>query len=147
MSLIADLPTPALAALRVSVQARFDAFRAKGLKLDMTRGKPAPDQLDLSNALLALPGNGDYFSAAGEDARNYGNLQGLKEARALFAPILGAPPEDVVVGDNSSLALMHDCVVYALLKGVPGSAAALVEGGEPGVHLPRPRLRPAFRHS
>lgn len=121
MSLIADLSTPELAALRSSVQAKYDAFRAKGLKLDMTRGKPAPDQLDLANAMLALPGNGDYFSAAGEDARNYGNLQGLAETRALFSPVLGAPPEAVVVGDNSSLALMHDCIVYALLKGVPGS--------------------------
>lgn len=138
MSQIADLPTPALAALRVSVQARLDAFRAQGLKLDMTRGKPAPDQLDLSNSLLALPGNGDYFSAAGEDARNYGNLQGLKEARALFAPILGAPPEDIVVGDNSSLAMMHDSVVYALLKGVPGSARPWSKEASPAFICPAP---------
>jgi len=138
MSQIADLPTPALAALRVSVQARLDAFRAQGLKLDMTRGKPAPAQLDLSNSLLALPGNGDYFSAAGEDARNYGNLQGLKEARALFAPILGAPPEDIIVGDNSSLAMMHDSVVYALLKGVPGSARPWSKEASPAFICPAP---------
>jgi DNA-binding transcriptional MocR family regulator len=121
MNLIANLSTQELAALRGNVQAKYEAFRAKGLSLDMTRGKPAPDQLDLANALLALPGEGDYASAADEDVRNYGNLQGLAEARALFAPILGAPADAIVVGDNSSLALMHDCIVYALLKGVPGS--------------------------
>ncbi|MEJ0092179.1 MAG: aminotransferase class I/II-fold pyridoxal phosphate-dependent enzyme [Methylocella sp.] len=121
MSLIAELSGAELESRRREVQAKYDAFRGRGFKLDMTRGKPAADQLDLANGMLALPGNGDYFSAAGEDGRNYGNLQGLAEARALFSPILGAPPEQIVVGDNSSLALMHDCVVYALLKGVPGS--------------------------
>jgi DNA-binding transcriptional MocR family regulator len=104
-------------------RADYEAFRARGLKLDMTRGKPAPDQLDLSNGMLALPGNGDYHSEAGEDARNYGNLQGLLEARQLFSTALGAPPEQIVVGDNSSLALMHDTIVWALLKGVPGGQA------------------------
>nr|WP_294525078.1 aminotransferase class I/II-fold pyridoxal phosphate-dependent enzyme [uncultured Rhodopila sp.] len=108
-----------LAAVRVA----YEAFRARGLKLDMTRGKPSPEQLDLANGLLALPGNLDHFSAAGDDARNYGVLQGLPEARALFAPLLGVPPGQVVVADNSSLAVMHDCIVWALLKGVPGSAA------------------------
>ena len=97
-------------------------FRARGLKLDMTRGKPAPEQLDLAEAMLALPGNRDHLTESGEDARNYGVLQGLPEARALFAPLLGAPPSQIVVADNSSLAVMHDCIVWALLKGVPGSA-------------------------
>jgi DNA-binding transcriptional MocR family regulator len=105
-----------------TVRAAYEAFRARGLKLDMTRGKPSPEQLDLANDLLALPGNRDHFSAAGDDARNYGVLQGLPEARALFAPLLGAPSAQVVVADNSSLAVMHDCIVWALLKGVPGSA-------------------------
>lgn len=113
---------PAAEAL-ARVRADYDAFRARGLKLDMTRGKPGPDQLSLSQAMLS-PGNCDTTSAAGEDARNYGNLQGLAEARALYAPILGAPPAQIVVGDNSSLALMHDSVLWALVKGVPG-------GGKP----------------
>lgn len=110
-------PAPDLAAVR----ADYESFRARGLKLDMTRGKPAPDQLSLSEAMLS-PGNGDTTSAAGEDGRNYGNLQGLAEARALYAPILGVPPAQVVVGDNSSLALMHDSVLWAMVKGVPGGA-------------------------
>ena len=122
MNRIADLPNADLQTLHQKVRAEYDAFRARGLKLDMTRGKPAPDQLDLANDLLAFPGNRDHFTEAGEDARNYGVLQGLPEARALFAPMLGAPPSQVVVADNSSLAVMHDCIVWALLKGVPGSA-------------------------
>ncbi|HEY1412381.1 MAG TPA: aminotransferase class I/II-fold pyridoxal phosphate-dependent enzyme [Rhodopila sp.] len=121
MNRIADLSNADLQALRGSVRAEYDAFRARGLKLDMTRGKPAADQLDLANEMLAFPGNRDHFTEAGDDARNYGVLQGLPEVRALFAPMLGAPAEQIFVGDNSSLAVMHDCIVWALLKGVPGS--------------------------
>ena len=87
----------------------------------MTRGKPSPEQLDLANDMLSFPGNRDFLTEAGEDARNYGILQGLPEARALFAPMLGAPPDQVFVADNASLAVMHDTIVWALLKGVPGS--------------------------
>jgi DNA-binding transcriptional MocR family regulator len=101
------------------------AFCQLGLKIDMTRGKPGPDQLDLSNAMLTLPGNGDFSQADGGDTRNYyGSVQGLPEARALFATMMGAPPERILIGNNSSLALMHDCIVYGLLKGVPGGAAS-----------------------
>jgi DNA-binding transcriptional MocR family regulator len=120
MTQIANLADADLQALRRQTRGEYDAFRARGLRLDMTRGKPAPDQLDLANELLALPGNRDYFSQAGDDARNYGVLQGLPEVRALFAPMLGAPPSQIFVADNSSLAVMHDCIVWALLKGVPG---------------------------
>jgi aspartate/methionine/tyrosine aminotransferase len=121
MTRIADLPDADLQSLRRQTQADYDAFRARGLKLDMTRGKPAPDQLDLAEAMLTLPGNRDHFAQAGDDARNYGVLQGLPEARALFAaPLLGAPPNQVVVNDNASLAVMHDTLVWSLLKGVPG---------------------------
>ena len=122
MTRIADLPDSDLQALRRQVLDDYGAFKSRGLKLDMTRGKPAADQLDLANDLLSFPGNGDYTTQAGDDARNYGVLQGLPEARALFGPMLGAPADQVVVADNSSLAVMHDCIVWALLKGVPGSA-------------------------
>jgi DNA-binding transcriptional MocR family regulator len=122
MSRIADLPDADLQALRRQVRAEYDAFRARGLKLDMTRGKPAPEQLDLANEMLSFPGNGDFLTEAGEDARNYGILQGLPEARALFAPMLGAPPNQVFVADNASLAVMHDTIIWSLLKGVPGGS-------------------------
>jgi DNA-binding transcriptional MocR family regulator len=98
----------------------YAALCARRLSIDMTRGKPGPDQLDLSSGMLALPGNRDYILADGGDARNYfGSVQGLPEARALFSSMLGAPPDRIVVGNNASLALMHDCIVYALLKGMP----------------------------
>jgi DNA-binding transcriptional MocR family regulator len=118
---IADLSRDELQKLRDEIRGAYDAFRTRGLKLDMTRGKPAPEQLDLANGLLTLPGNGDYFSDAREDGRNYGNVQGLAEARALFSRLMGAPADRIVIGDNASLAIMHDSIVWALLKGVPGS--------------------------
>ena len=120
--MIADLTRDELQKLYADVRAAYDAFKTRGLKLDMTRGKPAPEQLDLADGLLALPGNGDYYSDAREDGRNYGNVQGLAEARTLFSRMMGAPAERIVVGDNASLAMMHDSIVWALLKGVPGSA-------------------------
>jgi DNA-binding transcriptional MocR family regulator len=120
MTPIADLSDAALETLRRQTRAEYDAFRARGLRLDMTRGKPAPDQLDLANDMLTLPGNRDYLAEAGDDARNYGALQGLPEVRALFAPTLDAPASQIFVADNSSLAVMHDCIVWALLRGVPG---------------------------
>ncbi len=123
MTSIAELSAADHQAFLAKTQGEYDAFRAQGHKLDMTRGKPSPEQLDLSNAMLALPGNGDYLTEANEDARNYNNLQGIAEARALFAPVLGAPADRVIIGDNSSLAMMHDSIVWALLKGVPGSTA------------------------
>jgi DNA-binding transcriptional MocR family regulator len=138
MSRIADLPDAELQALRLTVRAEYDAFRARGLKLDMTRGKPAPDQLDLANDMMAFPGNRDYVTEAGEDARNYGILQGLPEARALFAPMLGVPPSQVFVADNASLAVMHDTIVWALLKGVPGSTEPWGKGETPTFICPVP---------
>ncbi len=120
--MIADLSNTEIQVLRQEVQKDYDAFKARGLKLDMTRGKPAPEQLDLANGLLALPGNGDYFSDAREDGRNYGNVQGIAEARTLFSGLMGAAADRIVIGDNASLAMMHDSIVWALLKGVPGSA-------------------------
>jgi DNA-binding transcriptional MocR family regulator len=126
MTQIANLPDAALETLRRQTRAEYDAFRARGLKLDMTRGKPAADQLDLAEPMLALPGNRDHFSEAGDDARNYGVLQGLPEVRTLFASLLGAPPAQIIVCDNSSLAVMHDSIVWALLKGVPGGSGPWV---------------------
>ena len=121
MSTLASLPTADLTAFHDQTQQRYEAFRQRGLTLDLTRGKPASEQLDLSRALLDLPGQADYTAADGTDTRNYGGLQGLPELRALLAPLFGATPAQVVIGDNSSLALMHDAVAYSLLKGTVGS--------------------------
>lgn len=100
--------------------ARHAAFAARGLKLNMARGKPSPEQLDLANDMFDLVGRDNFTTAGGVDGRNYELLTGAPEARALFAPILGAPADNVIAAYNSSLALMHDSVVFALLHGVPG---------------------------
>ncbi|MEV0596274.1 aminotransferase class I/II-fold pyridoxal phosphate-dependent enzyme [Nonomuraea cavernae] len=100
----------------------------RGLSLDLTRGKPSPRQLDLSNDLLRLPAS--YRAADGTDGRNYGNLQGLPELRELFAPLLQVPAAQLVVGGNASLAMMHDTVVHALLSTVPGAVRRWVEEPE-----------------
>jgi DNA-binding transcriptional MocR family regulator len=104
--------------MTLAVQAQYDTFKQRGLKLDMSRGKPAPEQLDLSNALQdALPA---FTAADGTDCRNYGLGVGLPEARALFGQLLGVPAAQVIVDSSASLSLMHDVIVYALLNGVPG---------------------------
>ncbi len=121
MSALTTLPTDDLSAFHDQIQRRYDAFRQRGLKLDLTRGKPSSEQLDVSNGLLGLPGEADYTAADGTDARNYGGLQGLPELRTLLAPLFGATPAQVIIGDNSSLALMHDAIAYGLLKGTVGS--------------------------
>ncbi len=121
MSALTTLPTADLSAFHDQIQRRYEAFRQRGLKLDLTRGKPSSEQLDLSSGLLGLPGEGDFLAADGTDTRNYGVLQGLPELRALLAPLFGATPAQVVIGDNSSLALMHDAVAYSLLLGTVGS--------------------------
>ena len=108
------------------------------MKLNLTRGKPSPAQLELSEELLALPGKGKYMAEGATDCRNYGVLQGLAEARRLFAGMVGAPAEQVLVANNSSLALMHDCIAYSLLKGTCGSAAPWSRQGEVAFLCPVP---------
>ena len=119
-------------------QADYDAFKAKALKLDLTRGKPSPAQLDLSSALLSLPGGQDYIAEGSVDCRNYGGLQGLEEVRRLFSGFMGAPPEQIMVANNSSLALMHDAITFALLKGTCDSASPWSQQGEIAFLCPVP---------
>jgi len=101
--------------------AGYDSFCALGLDLDLTRGKPSAEQLDLSEALLSLPGPGIHHDGCGTDIRNYGGLDGLPELRAIFAELLGVPVEQLLALGNASLTLMHDALAYACLWGVPGS--------------------------
>lgn len=103
-----------------ALRAQYDRLLAGGLKLDLTRGKPSPEQLDLSNALLALPGESDYRDAAGTDLRNYGGTDGLPELRAIFGELLGIPVAQLLALGNASLTIMHDVIVHALLHGVAG---------------------------
>lgn len=104
-----------------AARARYDAARAAGLNLDMTRGKPSPEQLARSHGLLAAVEREDSPADDGTDCRNYGgDPRGLPEMRAMFAEILEVDPDLVFVGGNASLQWMHDLVVQAMLVGVPG---------------------------
>ena len=101
----------------------YDDFKQLGMRLDMSRGKPAPEQLDLSRALLDEAGTAGFLSRDGIDCRNYGHLLGLPEAREFGAALLDVPADQVVAAGNSSLELMHDALAFAMLFGVPGGDA------------------------
>ena len=109
-----------LTAFHSHARERYDGFAKRGVKLNLTRGKPSVKQLDLSNGLLSLPGEHDYTAGA-IDCRNYGDLQGIPELRALLAPLFGVTADRVILGNNASLSLMHDAIVFALLKGTQDS--------------------------
>ncbi|RZL67959.1 MAG: aminotransferase, partial [Rhodococcus sp. (in: high G+C Gram-positive bacteria)] len=96
--------------------AKYTQLKAENLKLDLTRGKPSPEQLDLAADLLTLPG-ADYKDGNGTDCRNYGGLAGLPELRAIFGELLGIPVKNLLAGNNASLEIMQDLVVWALLHG------------------------------
>lgn len=109
-----------LSAEHEAQSANYAQLKDAGLKLDLTRGKPSPEQLDLSNALLTLPGEPDFRDGEGTDCRNYGGPKGLPELREIFAELLGVPAAQLLAGNNASLELMHDVVVFALLHGAAG---------------------------
>src|SRR5262245_52778203 len=123
MSDLRSLATSDLRSFREQAQSRYDAFKAEGLNLNLGRGKPSAEQLELSNGLLTVLGSHDVVASDGTDCRNYGGLVGLPEARGLFAAMLRTTPDRVIVAGNSSLELMHDTVEWASLRGVPGSSA------------------------
>ncbi|MDR1135214.1 MAG: aminotransferase class I/II-fold pyridoxal phosphate-dependent enzyme [Clostridiales Family XIII bacterium] len=101
-----NYPKERLCLLKDECRRKYDEFKALGIKLDMSRGKPSPDVLDLSNALLEAPAS--YICEDGTDARNYGTPTGIPECRRLFGELLGIAPEQIIVGNNASLQLMHD---------------------------------------
>ena len=110
-----------LRAVIAEEQAKLDAWSAKNLTLDLTRGKPNQAQLDLSSGMLnIISDRGDCFSESGLDCRNYGILDGLPETKRLFSELLDIPPENILVLGNSSLNVMYDTMVRALLYGVAG---------------------------
>lgn len=111
---------PELQAEKAALEKAYAEFQAMGLKLNMARGKPCPEQLDLSMPMC--DGNQDYTAADGTDARNYGVLEGLPEARALFAELMGVDPAEVFVGGNSSLQIMYLLVNTGYAFGFPESA-------------------------
>lgn len=119
MSKYSELESSQLALLLEDHKKAYAGIQAEGLKLDMSRGKPGKDQLDLSAGLLsALDG---ASASDGTDCRNYGVLEGIPEARQLMSKLLDLPAENVFVGGNSSLSLIYDVLSFAFLFGLPES--------------------------
>ena len=112
-----DMTREELLALQQELKAAYEDAKGMGLKLDMSRGKPASDQVDLAMDMMKCM---DTTSAAGVDVRNYGILDGIPEAKKLMADMIGTTPDHVFVGGNASLNLMYDTISRAMLFGILG---------------------------
>jgi aspartate/methionine/tyrosine aminotransferase len=104
--------------IQADLERQYAGYQARSLKLDMSRGKPSGSQLDLTNGILdRLDG---YMVEGGIDARNYGCLEGIHEARKLFSELLGIPQDRLMIGGNSSLNMMYDTIVRHWVFGTHG---------------------------
>ena len=122
MEKLREKTVPQLEAMLRELQAEYKGWQQKGLRLDMSRGKPNTDQLDLCQGMLdTISSKLGAVSESGVDCRNYGLLEGIPEVRRLLADMLGVDQEEIIVGGNSSLNMMYDCMTRALLYGVYGS--------------------------
>ncbi len=100
---------------------RYEAFKSKRLQLNMARGKPCAKQLDLALGVLeALHARSEFANSNGDDCRNYGVWNGLPEMRAIFSDMLGVPADQIVLGNNSSLQMMFDCISQGYTHGFGG---------------------------
>ena len=105
-----------------ALEKKYNELKSKGLSLDMSRGKPGKAQLDITMGMMDTLSSDDACCAEnGFDLRNYGILDGITEAKKLFADLLGLKMERIIVAGNSSLNLMYDTVARAMLYGVTGS--------------------------
>ena len=118
---LSDLDPTQFSELAQRTRQQYDELKARNLNLDLTRGKPSSEQLDFSNALLSLPGEGDYTDNTGADVRNYGGLTGIPDIRELWAEALGIDPAHLIAGDSSSLNIMFDLISYAYIWGTNDS--------------------------
>ena len=109
---------------KAELQKRYDEFKVRGLALNMTRGKPCAEQMDLAKGLITCLVEDDYKTASGVDCRNYGGLDGIEEAKELFADFLQVGKDEIIIGGNSSLNLMHNIVSSVVTHGFPESESA-----------------------
>ena len=114
---LSDLDPTQFSELAQRTRQQYDELKACNLNLDLTRGKPSSEQLDFSNALLSLPGEGDYTDNTGADVRNYGGLTGIADIRELWAEALGIDPDNLIAGDSSSLNIMFDLISWSYIWG------------------------------
>ena len=123
MPTYAEMGKEELTTLKAALTEEYETYRAKGLSLNMARGKPAAAQLDLSKPMLDLvSSSSDCKAADGTDLRNYGVVDGLPEAKALMASMMDDKPENVIVFGNSSLNIMYDTVMRCWVFGTLGAA-------------------------
>ena len=113
------LSSAELSIVRRELEERYAEFQARKLKLNMARGKPGAEQLDISDAILENVN--PKFAADGTDCRNYGGLEGLPEMRQFFGEALKINPDNIIIGGNSSLNLMYDAMARLMLFGTQGS--------------------------
>ena len=123
----------------------YEDEKKHGYKLDMSRGKPDPIQLNLSMGMLQQNPYDLIYSRKGTDVRNYGELAGVDEAKELFAELLGVKMENVIMGGQSSLCLMYDCVIKALVLGVYGGSKPWGQQGKIKFLCPVPGYDRHFR--
>ena len=122
MTAYKDLSKEEILELKKGLEARFEEIKAKGLSLDMSRGKPAADQLNLSMGMMDVLNSSEELTCAnGVDCRNYGGLDGIDEAKQLLADMMEVPKDNVIIFGNSSLNVMYDTVARAMTHGVMGS--------------------------
>ncbi|SDT16671.1 DNA-binding transcriptional regulator, MocR family, contains an aminotransferase domain [Brevibacterium sandarakinum] len=121
-------PTSELQAELESASGAYEEFASRGLKLDITRGKPASEQLDLSVDLLSAVTGDDVMTPSGVDTRNYGGLDGIVELRELFSPLLKVPSDQLLAGGNASLTLMAQALTFALMHGTVGDSRPWGQG-------------------
>ena len=122
MTAYKDLSKEELLELKKGLEARFEEIKAKGLSLDMSRGKPAADQLNLSMGMMDVLNSSEELTCAnGVDCRNYGGLDGIDEAKQLLADMMEVPKDNIVIFGNSSLNVMYDTIARSMTHGVMGS--------------------------
>lgn len=103
------------------IRSQYQQLKEKNLNLNLTRGKPSSDQLDIGDELLSLPGRGEHTAEDGTDVRNYGGAKGIEDIRAIWAELLGLPIDLVWAADSSSLNIMFDLVSFAYTFGTNDS--------------------------
>lgn len=122
MKTYGEMSKEELLVMKSSLEKAYAEAKAKGLALNMSRGKPSAAQLDLSMDMLqAIDNNSDMNDISGTDSRNYGILEGIDEARQLMADIMGVEKKNVIVCGNASLNIMYDMISRAMIFGVLGS--------------------------